>query len=118
MGGEDMAKYKPEDDKIEAENIKAFVAKFLAGELKQHLMSEEVPEDWDAAGVKVLVGKNFHEVAMNTEKNVLVDFYGERTEAGFTKFLDAQCGGDADAAAAKDELYSLEDIGLPMRHFR
>merc|ERR1719229_2077931 len=73
--GEDMAKYKPEDDKIEAENIKAFVAKFLAGELKQHLMSEEIPEDWDAAGVKVLVGKNFHEVAMNTEKNVLVEFY-------------------------------------------
>merc|ERR1711963_1300235 len=166
--GEDMAKYKPEDDKIEAENIKAFVAKFLAGELKQHLMSEDIPEDWDAAGVKVLVGKNFHEVAMNTEKNVLVEFYapwcghckqlapiwdklgekyadhaniviakmdstaneleeikvqgfptiklikagdnsivdfdGERTEAGFTKFLDAQCGGDADAAAAKDEL--------------
>merc|ERR1711868_151456 len=67
--------YKPEDDKIEAENIKAFVAKFLAGELKQHLMSEEIPEDWDAAGVKVLVGKNFHEVAMNTEKNVLVEFY-------------------------------------------
>merc|ERR1712156_1270345 len=46
------------------------------------------------------------------------DFDGERTEAGFTKFLDAQCGGDADAAAAKDELQTLEDIGLPMRHFR
>ena len=73
--GEDMAKFKPDDDKIEAENIKAFVAKFLAGELKQHLMSEEIPEDWDATGVKVLVGKNFHEVAMNTEKNVLIEFY-------------------------------------------
>merc|ERR1711890_99168 len=73
--GEDMAKFKPEDDAIELENIKAFVAKFLAGELKQHLMSEEIPEDWDKEGVKVLVGKNFHSVAMDTAKDVLVEFY-------------------------------------------
>jgi len=73
--GEDMAKFKPEDDSIELENIKAFVAKFLAGELKQHLMSEEIPEDWDKEGVKVLVGKNFHAVAMDTAKDVLVEFY-------------------------------------------
>merc|ERR1712193_557458 len=164
--GEDMAKYKPEDDKFE--NAEQFVTDFMDGKLKQHLMSQEIPEDWDKEGVKVLVGKNFHEVAMNVEKDVLVEFYapwcghckqlapiwdklgekyadhpsiviakmdstaneleevkvqgfptiklfkkgtneivdfdGERTEAGFTKFLDAQCGGDADAAAAKDEL--------------
>merc|ERR1712113_883023 len=31
--GEDMAKFKPDSDAIELENIKAFVAKFLAGEL-------------------------------------------------------------------------------------
>ena len=54
-----MAKFKPDDDKIEAENIKAFVAKFLAGELKRHLMSDEIPEDWEATGVMVLVCKNF-----------------------------------------------------------
>merc|ERR1712128_367952 len=73
--GEDMAKFKPVDDTIEGANVKAFVADFPAGNLKQHLMSEEVPEDWDATGVKVLVGKNFHEVAMNAEKDVLVEFY-------------------------------------------
>jgi len=73
--GEDMAKFKPEDDTISADNVQVFVAEFLAGKLKQHLMSEEVPEDWDATGVKVLVGKNFHEVALNPEKDVLVEFY-------------------------------------------
>lgn len=38
-------------------------------------MSEEVPEDWNAAPVKVLVGKNFEEVALSPEKDVLVEFY-------------------------------------------
>ena len=34
--GEDMTKFKPDDNKIEAENIKDSVSKLLAGELKQH----------------------------------------------------------------------------------
>merc|ERR1711978_575496 len=71
--GEDMAKYKPEDDAFE--NAEQFVADFLEGKLKQHLMSQEIPEDWDKEGVKVLVGKNFQEVALNAEKDVLVEFY-------------------------------------------
>merc|ERR1712038_540854 len=73
--GEDMAKFKPDNDAIESDNIKAFVGDFLDGKLKQHLMSEDVPEDWDKEPVKVLVGKNFHEVAMNKDKDVLVEFY-------------------------------------------
>merc|ERR1711912_17814 len=73
--GEEMAKFKPEDDKFDADNVESFVTDFLEGKLKQHLMSEEIPEDWDKEGVKVLVGKNFHDVAMNTEKDVLVEFY-------------------------------------------
>merc|ERR1719228_829902 len=59
---EDMAKYKPEAVEISLDNMRAFIKSYLEGSLKQHLMSEEVPEDWDAKPVKVLVGKNFEEV--------------------------------------------------------
>jgi len=38
------------------------------------LNSEEVPDDWNAKPVKVLVGKNFDEVARDKAKNVLVEF--------------------------------------------
>merc|ERR1712212_641290 len=78
--GENMLKYKPEvsnlDDNDEFEaNIRAFVEGVNAGTIKPHLKSEDIPEDWDKEGVKVLVGKNFADVALNKDKHVLVEFY-------------------------------------------
>ncbi|XP_074034328.1 protein disulfide isomerase [Leptinotarsa decemlineata] len=72
---EDMAKYKPDSDDLSAETIQKFVQDFLDGKLKQHLLSQDLPEDWDKEPVKVLVASNFEEVALDTEKDVLVEFY-------------------------------------------
>jgi len=73
--GEDMTKYKPENDEISTDVIKAFVQGVVDGKIAPHLMSEDVPEDWDKAPVKILVGKNFNEVARDDTKDVLVEFY-------------------------------------------
>ncbi|XP_067951697.1 protein disulfide-isomerase 2-like [Watersipora subatra] len=73
--GDDMSKFKPPSSDLTEEAMGAFVASYLDGSLKPFLMTEEVPEDWDAKPVKVLVGKNFDEVARNKDKNVLVEFY-------------------------------------------
>lgn len=73
---EDMAKYKPEKEgELSADYIEAFVQKFMDGKLKQHLLTQEAPEDWDKTPVKTLVATNFDEVAFNKDKDVFVEFY-------------------------------------------
>jgi len=59
----------------EVEAVKTMVEKYFAGELEKTLKSEDIPADWDKQPVKVLVGKNFADVAMDKSKDVFVEFY-------------------------------------------
>lgn len=70
-----MLKYKPETTEFSEENIQTFVKGVLDGKIKQHLLSQDLPEDWDKHPVKVLVNKNFDEVAFDKTKDVIVEFY-------------------------------------------
>lgn len=72
---DEMSKFKPETNDLDTDSIRNFVQSFLDNKLKPHLMSEEIPKDWDAKPVKVLVGKNFQEVALDKSKAVFVEFY-------------------------------------------
>jgi len=72
---EDMVKFKPSSSEMTPDSVKAFVQDYLDGKLKPHLMTEEVPADWDAKPVKVLVGKNFDEVVNDKNTATLVEFY-------------------------------------------
>ncbi|CAH0390704.1 unnamed protein product [Bemisia tabaci] len=72
---DDMSKYKPAKPDLTEENIRFFVSEFVAGNLKQHLLSQDLPEDWDKNPVKVLVASNFDDVAFDKSKTVLVEFY-------------------------------------------
>lgn len=73
--GADMVKYKCESNDIKESVFTKFVGDYFDGKLKPHLLTQDVPSDWDAQPVKVLVGKNFEEVVKDKTKTVLVEFY-------------------------------------------
>ncbi|CAH0398847.1 unnamed protein product [Chilo suppressalis] len=72
---QDMAKYKPAVNELSANTVEEFIQSFFDGKLKQHLLSEDLPSDWSAKPVKVLVATNFDEVVFDNSKKVLVEFY-------------------------------------------
>ncbi|XP_018423221.1 PREDICTED: protein disulfide-isomerase A2 [Nanorana parkeri] len=70
-----VKKYAFRAEKITTEAVREFCQGVLDGKIKQNLLTEELPEDWDKKPVKVLVGTNFDEVAYDETKNVFVEFY-------------------------------------------
>ncbi|UJR21095.1 hypothetical protein I4U23_024195 [Adineta vaga] len=71
---DEMSKFKPESSDITSGVLTKFVDAFFDGKLKPHLLTQDIPDDWDKTPVKTLVGKNFHEVASDKKKTVLVTF--------------------------------------------
>ncbi|XP_051877247.1 protein disulfide-isomerase-like [Pristis pectinata] len=70
-----IKKYKFPFDEISTINVRNFCQKGLNGNLEPYLKSKDIPEDWDKDPVKILVGKNFENVAFDETKNVFVEFY-------------------------------------------
>ncbi|XP_067298925.1 protein disulfide-isomerase A2 [Pseudorasbora parva] len=67
--------YAMEESTINKHTLRTFCQGVLDGSVKPFFKTQELPEDWDKNPVKVLVGKNFNEVAFDETKNVFVEFY-------------------------------------------
>ncbi|KAM3865504.1 protein disulfide-isomerase A2 [Diretmus argenteus] len=72
---ETVKKYAISTGEITANTLRLFCQGVLDGTVQPHLLSQEIPEDWNKGPVTVLVGKNFEAVALDPTKNVLVEFY-------------------------------------------
>ena len=69
----DLKKYTLSGE-VTTESIDKFVSDWESGKLEPSLKSDEIPATNDEP-VKILVGKNFHSIVMDTTKDVLVEFY-------------------------------------------
>ncbi|KAK9762307.1 protein disulfide-isomerase precursor [Basidiobolus ranarum] len=69
------AKYVlPQDIPINSESVSTFAHQFLKGEVEPSLLSDEIPTKNEGL-VKVVVGKEFNRIVMDTTKDVVVEFY-------------------------------------------
>jgi len=73
LGDGDMKKFGFNAELTE-ENVRSHVSAYHNGDLKPTLKSEDVPESNDGP-VKVVVGKNFEDIVLDTTKDVLLEFY-------------------------------------------
>merc|ERR1712128_133452 len=61
-------------EKFSMPALTEFLTQLSAGSLEVHMKSEDVPDN-SANAVKVAVAKNFDELVVNSEKDILVEFY-------------------------------------------
>ncbi|GAM83209.1 hypothetical protein ANO11243_011950 [Dothideomycetidae sp. 11243] len=61
-------------EKINAKNIEKFVDDFVSGAIEPSIKSEPIPESNDGP-VTIIVAKNYEEIVLDDDKDVLVEFY-------------------------------------------
>ena len=69
-------KYSPPTNDLSEVKIRSFITEVQSGRIQpnQYTKSQEIPEDWNKGPVKILVGKNFHDVVTGNKKT-FVFFY-------------------------------------------
>jgi len=71
--GSELFKYRFDAD-VTANNLNKFIDDWKAGKLEKYMKSEEIPEKNDEP-VKVIVGKTFHDLVINNNRDILLEFY-------------------------------------------
>ncbi|XP_042294015.1 protein disulfide-isomerase A2 [Sceloporus undulatus] len=102
--------------------ISAFCQGVLEGKVQPHLMSEELPGDWDQRLVKVLVGHNFEQVALDETKDVFVKFYApwcphSKAMAPIWEELGKKYQDHANIIIAEMDATTNEVADLPIRAY-
>lgn len=62
------------EKKIELASVKSFVDDFVAGKVEPSIKSEPIPETQEGP-VTVVVAKQYNEIVLDDEKDVLIEFY-------------------------------------------
>ncbi|XP_072513544.1 protein disulfide-isomerase A4 isoform X1 [Salminus brasiliensis] len=71
--GEGGKKYAMEPEEFDSEVLREFVVAFKKGKLKPIVKSQPIPKN--KGPVKVVVGKTFDDIVLDTKKDVLIEFY-------------------------------------------
>ncbi|KAM3860511.1 protein disulfide-isomerase A4 [Diretmus argenteus] len=72
--GDGGKKFAMEPEEFDSEVLRDFVVAFKKGKLKPIIKSQPVPKN-NKGPVKVVVGKTFDDIVMDTKKDVLIEFY-------------------------------------------
>ncbi|KAI9697877.1 MAG: protein disulfide-isomerase precursor [Bogoriella megaspora] len=64
----------PQDEKLTEKSVGKFLDDFVAGKVEPSIKSEPIPEKQEGP-VTVVVAKNYDEIVLDDEKDVLIEFY-------------------------------------------